>query len=44
MATLATTESLQPKPTWWRRAAPGLALIVLAPLIGEVLPGATRMS
>jgi hypothetical protein len=29
---------------WWSRALPGLTLIVLAPLVAEVLPGATRMS
>lgn len=28
----------------WHRIAPALTLIVLAPLIAEVLPGATRMS
>jgi len=28
----------------WRRAVPGLTLIVLTPLIIEVLPGATRLS
>src|SRR5215467_3119869 len=28
----------------WRRAAPGLVLMVLAPLVAEVLPGATRFS
>lgn len=28
----------------WSRALPGLSLIVLAPLVAEVLPGATRMS
>ena len=44
MASLATTDLEQPRPRWWRRAAPGLALIALAPLVAEVLPGATRMS
>jgi hypothetical protein len=33
-----------PRPSAWRRAAPPLALVLLAPLIGEVLSGATRMS
>jgi hypothetical protein len=32
------------RPGWWSRALPGLSLIVLAPLVAEVLPGATRMS
>ncbi len=29
---------------FWHRVAPGLTLIILAPMIAEVLPGATRMS
>jgi hypothetical protein len=28
----------------WSRAAPGLSLMVLAPMLAEVLPGATRLS
>jgi hypothetical protein len=28
----------------WNRVAPGLSLMVLAPLLAEVLPGATRLS
>ncbi|MFZ0038427.1 MAG: hypothetical protein WAK91_13445, partial [Candidatus Acidiferrales bacterium] len=33
-----------PKLSAWGRVAPPVALILLAPLIGEVLSGATRMS
>lgn len=29
---------------FWRRVTPALTLIVLAPMVAEVLPGATRMS
>jgi hypothetical protein len=29
---------------FWHRIAPGLTLVVLAPMIAEILPGATRMS
>ncbi|HZZ40522.1 MAG TPA: hypothetical protein VFE06_15405 [Acidobacteriaceae bacterium] len=32
------------RPGVWRRAAPALTLIVLAPLIAEVLSGSTRLS
>lgn len=32
------------RPTFLRRIAPAFALIVLAPLLAEVLPGATRFS
>jgi hypothetical protein len=32
------------KKSFWHRAGPALVLIVLAPMIAEVLPGATRMS
>jgi hypothetical protein len=32
------------RPSIWSRAAPGLALMILAPLLAEVLPGATRLS
>jgi hypothetical protein len=28
----------------WSRAAPGLTLMILAPLLAEILPGATRLS
>jgi hypothetical protein len=28
----------------WKRAAPGLVLMILAPIVAEVLPGATRLS
>ena len=31
-------------PPFWRRIAPALTLMVLAPLVAEVLPGATRLS
>jgi hypothetical protein len=33
-----------PHASIWSRAAPGLSLMVLAPLLAEVLPGATRLS
>ncbi len=33
-----------PMPSAWRRAAPAMALALLAPVIGEVLSGATRLS
>ncbi len=42
MASLAP--ELPACPGRWSRALPGLTLIVLAPLVAEVLPGATRMS
>lgn len=32
------------QPFWSRRAAPALALVLLSPLVGEVLNGATRLS
>jgi hypothetical protein len=32
------------KPSLWRRAAPAMTLAVLAPVIAEVLSGATRLS
>jgi hypothetical protein len=45
MAGLASEMSqAEPRRGWWSRALPGLTLIVLAPLVAEVLPGATRMS
>ena len=34
---------LKPLPLW-RRALPALALVLMAPLLAEVLPGATRFS
>lgn len=34
----------QPRQGFWHRLAPGLFLVFLAPMIAEVLPGATRMS
>lgn len=37
-------EMLLNKPSHWRRAAPALTLALLAPVIGEVLTGATRLS
>jgi len=32
------------KKSWFHRALPGLTLMLLAPLIAEILPGATRVS
>jgi hypothetical protein len=32
------------RASFWSRAAPGLSLMVLAPLLAEILPGATRFS
>jgi hypothetical protein len=31
-------------PSLWARAAPALTLVIMAPLVAEVLPGATRFS
>ena len=36
--------SLSPRASIWSRAAPGLSLMILAPLLAEVLPGAIRFS
>lgn len=36
--------SESPTRTRWSRAAPGLSLMVLSPLLAEILPGATRLS
>jgi hypothetical protein len=36
--------STSPRPSAWSKATPGLALIILAPLLAEILPGATRFS
>jgi hypothetical protein len=36
--------SVSPRVSIWSRAAPGLSLMILAPLLAEVLPGATRFS
>jgi hypothetical protein len=36
--------SISSRPSIWNRALPGLSLMVLAPLLAEVLPGATRFS
>jgi hypothetical protein len=44
MNSTADAEMLSRKPLVWRRAAPALTLAVLAPVIGEVLTGATRLS
>lgn len=33
-----------PRPGFWRRVAPACTLVMLAPMIAEVLPGATRLS
>jgi hypothetical protein len=32
------------RESWFRWALPALTLVVLAPLVAEVLPGATRIS
>src|ERR1035438_1857502 len=36
--------SVSPRVSIWSRAAPGLSLMILPPLLAEVLPGATRFS
>jgi hypothetical protein len=36
--------AISKKESWFQRILPALSLMVLAPLIAEVLPGATRMS
>lgn len=36
--------SESPRASIWSKAAPGLSLMILAPLLAEVLPGATRFS
>ena len=36
--------SASPRVSIWSRAAPGLSLMILAPLLAEILPGATRFS
>ena len=36
------TPSVRPSP--WKRSAPALTLMLMAPLLAEVLPGATRLS
>ena len=33
-----------PQTSIWSKAAPGLSLMLLAPLLAEILPGATRLS
>jgi len=33
-----------PSPSRWQRCAPALTLMLMAPLLAEVLPGATRLS
>jgi hypothetical protein len=35
---------LTPRPSIWSKAAPGLSLMILAPVVAEILPGATRLS
>lgn len=44
MNSSADTAMVLERPSIWRRAAPALTLVVLAPVIGEVLTGATRLS
>jgi hypothetical protein len=44
MSSNANVEVLQNRPSLWRRAAPAVTLAVLAPVIAEVLMGATRLS
>lgn len=36
--------SVSPRASIWSKAAPGLSLMLLAPLLAEILPGATRLS
>ena len=36
--------SASPQGSIWHRAAPGLVLMLLAPVLAEILPGATRFS
>src|SRR5512138_2530052 len=39
----AERRRMESRPTLFHRMLPGLVLIILAPLVAEVLPGATRM-
>ena len=39
-----SAEETAPKKSWFYRALPGLTLMLLAPLIAEILPGATRVT
>ncbi|HTS11026.1 MAG TPA: hypothetical protein VMH00_02810 [Candidatus Limnocylindrales bacterium] len=41
---VAVTETASSRDSFWRRTAPAWTLAVLAPVIAEVLSGATRMS